>query len=376
MSKSDSVSKKPKKPKTIPATPSTVDPAYLQDVVKKLKKHPTYQHKLERYTEEKWKEKARKLTDPEKLHVKFSHLTDEAYADYALETGNEATDTEGGRMFTHHDERNKAGVRIKRRLDGASNLPVKLYLRTLEGQSQFSRSFASIFAKKYGALHAALQVGDIIVEWDNSSLVIPTRRDFADPIFRGDMSKHTTVSMHAAQLAPQMTDAVKHMKYNESIDLLFDVSVSRKKMIDNLISMICKYNKHLYYHMLRRNCQTFVTDAMAAMGIKDIPKFSGRLKEYFTEVKKGKEKSIPDEFRSHEQLDCYVMDIKKKDTLTAHDKEYLLCLYFQFHLQAMRADKNEPEEVVMRCPVASCQMGTLERMIDGQPVILLTFDAD
>ena len=107
------------------------------------------------------------------------------------------------------------------------------------------------------------------------------------------------------------------------------------------------------------------------MGAKDIhTKFTGRLHDYFKAVKSGKTEKMPSEFQTHQELDCYVLasDLFK---LTQHDKEYLLCLYFQFHLHGMREEQDAYEE----CGVDNCQMSVLEAALtDGQPIVLIGHD--
>ncbi len=99
------------------------------------------------------------------------------------------------------------------------------------------------------------------------------------------------------------------------------------------------------------------------MGIKNPPKMTGKLGEYFEGLKKGK-KIVPDEFQIHEDLDRYVQDSQmsgKFAKLTQPDKEYLLCIYFKFHLEA----DDKEEEGQWTCKAPNCKKDEVEAAIEG-----------
>ncbi len=339
-------------------------PAYLKDVVEKLKLHPRYRD----LTDEQYKERARQLTDKKELQAEFSHLMDEAYEGYARETKeeSEACDDKMNSSEVRYAI-TRAGVRHKE----ASKLPIKLLLRHVHHKppSRLTRTFSVLFAMKYGPLHAAIQVGDIIMEWNNCSLIIPEQMEYPQRIFETDLSNETEGARIAAKLQPKMNDAIREVKYNQQIDLKFDEMVGWQIMLENLKDLIVKYNRYYRYNLFSRNCQTFVNDAMEAMGAKDIhTKFTGKLHNYFKDIKAQKTIGLPTEFLSHDKLDRYIISANISK-LTQHDKEYLLCLYFQFHLRDIDDGGDD------KCLEPNCQMSKLEAELnDAQPLILLSYD--
>ncbi len=76
----------------------------------------------------------------------------------------------------------------------------------------------------------------------------------------------------------------KSYHYEKQIDLVCKAMVSRGKIIDALIEDIIQLIQSACLQrsvMQLPNCQTFVIGAMKAMGIKNPPKMTGKLSEYF-----------------------------------------------------------------------------------------------
>ena len=331
------------------------DPSYLTGVIEKLRKHPDHKDK----SFEELRDKAIQLTDVNELQADFSHLTHGKFELFSEEMIDEA-----GVTLEHHQEKKEAQSRAAKRL---CPIPVKLLLRELQDTvPRFITRFNRLFALKYGPLHAAIQVGDVLLEWNDSSLVIPVVCDLAEPVFQTNVNCATTAVQEAMELQPQIATAVGHMDYNQQIDLLFDITTSQEKMINKIKDVIVKYNKFYSYHLVSRNCQTFVKDVMKEIGVQDVLKITtGKLKEYFKFLTKNKSDSVPSEFKDHEELDKYVQDTDLSG-LTQHDKEYLLCLYFHFHQQAMKVDKDPDEE----CRVKDCCMEKIEEELEGSNMLL------
>ena len=300
----------------------------------------------------------------------FSHLTDMVFETNLCEAEEEAESTDHGEEFTSEREKEHAKQRAKTRMRRTSEMPIKLKLHSLQ-QNDIPPRFASVFSRvmamKYGPLHAALQVGDVTLEWDTSNLIVPHCQNMI-PDIQTDIRKGTAAMRCVTEKEAEIRDAVNELNFNEQTELMYDVSVSNRKMIEELVKLICKYNRFYEYHLIGRNCQTFIIEAMKALGIVKPPSLTGRLKEYFTELKKGK-KNVPDDFSTHKELDRYIKDSQgtgEFDQLTQHDKEFLLCLYFKFHLEGMKESKGE------KCSVQTCMMGDLEMAIES-PFILACF---
>ena len=340
------------------------DPAYLPKVVKKVKKHPDFRD----LSDDEAREKAKQLTEVSELHADFSHLLDMQFEEQVCQTRDEADRLHYGGKLANEPEREDARIRAAERLKRVSEMPIKLQLSELKREFIPMRfavdQFAKLFAAKYGLMHAALVVGDVTLEWNESSLVVPEHEVY-DPNIEMDIRGDTAAMKAIAAREPAMQAAVKNINYNTQMEHIYTATVDRAKMIEALKEVIATYNKYYHYDMITRNCQTFVIEAMQAMGIKEPPKLTGRLKEYYLELRKGKQKA-PDDFKTHEELDQYIRKSQSTgefDQLTQHDKEFLLCLYFKFHLETLEEDKGED------CKVHDCMKGELEKAIDF-PVIL------
>lgn len=359
MSNCKSVVKKRVK-KAISTTPAGagLDDSCLVDVVEKLKRHDEFKT----LTDEQLRQKAKQLTDIKELHAEFSHLS--FFEHYAGEIAEEE-----GVSLDHSTEVEKAQFRAVRRLRTPS---VKLFLFELRNPtSRFFSRFSQLFSLKYGALHAAIQIGDVVLQWGTSSLVIPERYDPADPVFQTDFKDVTKATQVAVNIRPKVVQAVRRMDYNEQIDLQFDLAVGVEEMLEKVKKVIVKYNKFYQYNVVLRNCQTFVDSVMEEIGVKNAPKqLTGKLREYFKKLTANKSKGVPSDIPTHEALDEYVSTLDLSAS-TQHDKEYLLCLYFQFHVEAMKTDKDPSEE----CRVGGCLMERIERDLENMSMLLEKFVA-
>ena len=364
MSLRSKIDKKKRREDTYAQTLPDQDPAYLKDVIEKVKKR----RKFKDLTDDQAKEMAKRLTDHHELHAEFSHLLDMVFEKEVCEVQEEAEATDYGEDLETKREKDAARDRAVQRLRNASHMPIKLHLRELNRNNlppRFMDQFARLISITYGPLHAALIVGDVTLEWDDSSLVVP-ERGVVEPDIQMDIAGSTSAMQAIAKQEPAMKHAVESLDYKTQVEQMYTATVDRSKMIHNLIEVIVKYNKFYKYSMAKKNCQTFVIDAMKAMGVKKPPQPTGRLKEYLKELRQGVKK-VPEEFQTHEELDRYVresQDTGEFDELTQHDKEYLLCLYFQFHLETLEEDKGEP------CQVPNCMKDEVERAAIESPVIL------
>ncbi len=372
---SKSISEKQKKRKrssSSSATPTTPEPTNLLDVIRKIQNHPEFKD----WTDDAAKQRAKQLTDPVELHGVFSHLLDDRFADQVAQIGLEATETDHGKEFVSSKEVHAAKGRAAKQFEIATKMPIKLHLTELSREHRLSKRFMDRFTKTlsmaYGPLHAALVIGDVTLEWNDTSLVIP-QLGWTEPDLQMDITKETAAMKSITRKEVDMKASVDTLNYKKQMELVYHTTVSQAKLIQNLIEVISKYNRLYTYHVFRRNCQTFVVDAMNAMGIKEIPKMTGKLKDYFTELRKGI-KRVPDEFQTHEELDRYVRDSQSTGefaNLTQHDKEYLLCLYFKFHLEDLSNEDDESE----LCRFPNCMKNKVDAAIDG-PIKLDEYTAD
>ena len=340
------------------------DDSVLSFVREKVHKHPDFKEQSENTI----REAAQNFVDPEYFKNLFSEFSEQQFIDSAARVGDEAQ----AELLRDGEETEVAALRSSRRLKEVCNIEVKLCLSKLDVWSQsVTAKFASLLEAQYGATHAALLIGNrkdgyLSFEWDSTSLVIPQFYERPDCVFMAKI--HSNFDSVHLQLDDQMQAAGRQLDYNEQIDVLFDATTMKSKLIDNLIELIVQYNKYYYFHSFSRNCQTFVTDALKALNIKNPHNFTGRLKEYFERLKKGLPKKPPS-FRSHAELDSHVQS--NIGGATPHDLEYFLCMYFHFHLSS-RSQSGDPN---WRCEVESCQMANVEQRISRANLILSRYNS-
>jgi hypothetical protein len=336
----------------VPAGATRPAAGYISGVVEKLRSHEEYKGR----SEEDLRQVAKQLTDVSELRAEFSHLADLQFEQDAGEIADEADVP-----LCHSREHMQAEARAMGRLRPPS---VKLYLFELKRPSSrlFSK-FSWLCSLKYGALHAAIQIEDIVLQWSTSSLVIPERYYPADPVFLTDVRHRTTAATAAKDLQTQLHKTGGLIDCNTQMDLQFDLAVSVEEMLTKIKEVIVKYNRYRYYSVFHCNCQHFVEDVMKVIGVKNVPQnLTGKLKDYFKQLTKDKSNGIPADFPTHQSLDDYVLT-ENMSNVSQHDKEYLLCVYFQFHLEDYKAGKD--------CQVEGCRMETVELSLQTTNALLL-----
>lgn len=237
-----------------------------------------------------------------------------------------------------------------------ARLEVKLLLKKVDTPlPRFANTAASILRMEYGPLHTSLLINDqILLEWNTGSLVIPERYDGVNqryPIVTSVFHRVNTVSL---------------IRYDpeEETDLIFRAALSKVDILNALVNVIARYNGQYFYHAISRNCQTFVIDALKAMGCENPPEFQGSLRTYFQNLRAGR---CQRQFADHDSLDRYVtervLNAAPEREMSVQEKEYLLAQYFLFHIRGI-TEAERPEE--WACPVGGCQMGELEALVGEQ----------
>lgn len=201
-------------------------------------------------------------------------------------------------------------------------------------------------------MHAAIKVGDVVLEWNDSSLVIPHPESRTESFVA---QAHIT---HGGNLYQRVAREISSSSCNmplepsEEIDRLCSTMDEKATLLRKLAKLIVKYNRKFYYNVVSRNCQGFVRDALKELGIKR-PEFQGHLEDHFQQIREGDVLNIPATFETHEDLDAYIMKIQENGKileLKLDDLQYLLQGYAQHH-------KNN------RCTSPTCQFGKLNDII-------------
>lgn len=303
------------------------------------------------------------LIDPKEIKEHYFSCILEEVASWAIDEHIE----EGGNRLEPH-EMSPAQKRAEHRFRRVCDLPIKLLLTPLSRQGFPVDRFASFLEMEFGSLHAALQVGDVILEWNDSDLVIPRLCDHGDELIVTDVQAKSDWVKNAAKHHQRMKQAAEKLDFPEQIDLVYVVTAAKNEMIDNLVAVIVKYNKMHYYNVIDRNCQHFVRDALHALEVKEPIELSGQLASYYQALKRGRTPEVPDNLKTHGSLDEYVQEIcknRKIDTMPQHDLEFLLAQYFRFHVDSKsKANDTETPMVEWQCQENKCLMERVEKKID------------
>ena len=237
-------------------------------------------------------------------------------------------------------------------------------------------AFASMLEMQFGPLHTALQVGNVVLEWNDSNLVTPYLCAAEDQILELDVQKHSKWVEYTTQHGDDMQRAARELNFTEQIELTYKITTEKKHLIDNLIKVIIQYNKYHYYNLFDRNCQHFVMDALDALEVRIPKQLPGGLGKYFKALVAGRTPSLQKQFKTHSALDHYVMQQESMDSMPQHDLEFLLALYFRFHLESKAKLKDNGVALgAWQCREPGCRMGEVERLIKMESLKIHQFSA-
>ena len=333
----------------------------IKTILEKLRHHAEYTQR----SEEELRELAYNLTDFDSVFRRFHHLLgpvvdkaiDEALIDYRA-------------VFTHSQEIEMAHRRAKHELARVFHLPVKLFLSRLR-QTIPMYSIAgkvSNFFLEYGALHAGLVVGNIRIEWGQESIVeaLP-EDDIPSDDFVATVQNKGELGQGAAETCKKFSLANRERCTDEKIKLIINTAEKKKEVLSNLVQVITNYNLKRKYDLFSCNCQHFVRDALAALGINEPPRFSGQLRDYLEHLKQGK-MEVPEDFQNHATLDAYVKQQLQAapGALNQHDMEYLLLHYYRLHLNSMPENDDIDE---WECDVPTCKYEHLADRVDHESLL-------
>lgn len=331
------------------------------DVVNKVRKHPMYVD----HPPDSQKSLADDLVDPLKIKERFAHLLD---VDQIVSNIRDSDDCE----LTHSMEINNRRKMQKRDAALASSLPVKLYLSQLQHgpPRALAEPLTTLLRFAFGPLHAGLVVGNISIDWNDKSLVIPLPAPDIPGQFQAHVDDEGAWDQRRGELVNFMSIANrKNMGTPHKLEIIYKSRAEKEKLLEDLVDVIVNYNKSKKYSVFSCNCQDFVRDALRALQLRDVPTFEGNLGSYLQALKEG-QVTADLQFDTHPELDSYVK--ANVQTLTKREKEYLLCLYFQFHsIELGELNPEEQEEWV--CPIKSCQCGELEHHIENESLFFHQF---
>ena len=236
---------------------------------------------------------------------------------------------------------------------------VKLALCTL--RTRRHQALAELINKyvrhfEYGAFHAAIIIGDIVLEWNDSNLVIPRHQSHSQWIFRGSVHSHKEGSMQGVLGEPVPVRASREETeegFARIIDNLEHIRMEKEVLVDVLVEVAVCYNTKHEYGILSNNCQHFVKDCLKVIGSsRDSTPFEGKVKVLVDHLtREGVNSTVTDDFATHEELDAYI-DTHFSE-MTVADLEYCICLYHLFHAF----------DDVSECPKPSCKADHLQKTL-------------
>ena len=155
---------------------------------------------------------AKKLSDPVLMWTEYFSGVIVDDAANAVEENLE----EGENDYSHSTEVNEAVARGEHRFANVCSFPLKLVLTPLNRGHGLVSKFASIMNSKFGPLHAALQVGDVVLEWNDSSLVIPHLCKHEDKVMEIDMQSRSKwvecAGRHHSEIQGQLANWITRNK--------------------------------------------------------------------------------------------------------------------------------------------------------------------
>ena len=312
------------------------------------------------------------LSDHERMKERwFGHLL--KITDQAVEhVKNEASDFEKAGGFHNQSERRKSGGRIRSGLQPVQSLEVRLLLYELKDETVL-HSVAKVLSRymdnfMYGPFHAALQIGDVILDWGPGSLVVPRfqvpaseceTQDAANPqpIFDASVHIRSSDPVVVVNDIPLRTGAERTREFFiNQIKIAVDISQEKKSLIDEVVLMAVKYNTKFDFGLFSCNCQYFVVDVLSSLGITDPENtFEGKLKQHRYLLTKRGETVAVEEFNSHQELDDHVR--QHLDTMEREDLEFCHCHYLLFHSWGVR----RPSEGAWHCDHDTCQHSNIKQ---------------
>ena len=299
----------------------------------------------------------------------FDHLLKRK--DAAAKTVQEEEET-FGQGFRNEASRDRSIKCMTTTLDQVQQLQVKLVLYELKNQpvmKKLARYIHGIHSFEFGPFHAAIQIGDVRIDWGPNSLVIPRR---VSPAHDEDSMCNTPIlvtNVHAdsaleaslmSGIGPRASPETIQEGFEKVHKLLHSISEEKEHLIDELAKLVVRYNTKFEYGLFSNNCHHFVLDVLTVLGItdhKDV--FQGKIKEYAAILTAGDKKNMT-EFNSHADLNTHVQE--NIETMSKDYLEWAYSHYLLFHAWS----KKMPKEDAWRCDSGSCMCENVFQKLEPQ----------
>lgn len=316
-------------------------------------------------TEEEVRELAETLITPEAIKEKyFSHIVSRMTK--AMSGAEEdAMELVTSKRFRNESQKNQTKERLHYERKNVLKVNVKLLWTELTPLTQIGANFICPRLKEkgflYGPFHVSLLVGDVILEWNNNSLVEPRRTANPDAIIAAnvgeppELSVPIDASLHNPALVQSFVSTAKDIACTAE---------NKLHMIDQLCKVIARYNKKQTYGTFSTNCQHFAQDLLMGLGMdREAEMFAGKSRALAQAVIDGfgcsKIYKTLAEFNSHEELNKYVTE--KGESLNREDLEFCQLHYLLFHTWSTKY----PERDEWKCNEGECKLGWIEDSLRG-----------
>lgn len=220
----------------------------------------------------------------------------------------------------------------------AEQLPVNVTLTIHSYDSHDAREFRRATSEAFRPFcsdysfepaYSSLQIGDVILEWDETSLLLPRSPD---------------KPLKPATSAP--SDRLKHSETRLELSLT-------SQLLNDLVNVVVKYNTKYFYGTLSCNSHHLVQDVLDALDLqaRAPDAFSAQILLHNTVLMTRQKKT--EEFNSHGELDDHVRG--NVQTMDEEEKQYARCHYVLFHHWTALF----PHKEVWKCNAATCQLRAL-----------------
>lgn len=257
------------------------------------------------------------------------------------------------------------------RLDDAiapvRQLRVKLVLYEInesEFKTEVARLFHQVHKFTFGPFHAAIQIGNIIIEWGPNSVIIPRvlegpqhemDANKTNPILIADIHEpgETPCQEAVNSIAVGMDRDETQRAFDRTIEEVVELTKEKECLINELVALIVRYNTKFHFGVLSNNCHHFVVDVLSVLGITEhMDAFQGRLRDHAAILMSRQHREAA-EFNSHEELDNYVQE--HLQTMDEDDAQFCYCNYLLFHTWHVR----RPGEEAWQCTEGRCMCPAL-----------------
>jgi hypothetical protein len=174
----------------------------------------------------------------------------------------------------------------------------------------FFRSLFNPFFK-YGTFHAALAIDNVILEWDDQSIVCP-HIDVMSLLISVNIENKNYQNKFSFLM--NLVKNAKNFYYRLFVDsqCFGEIATLIENQLDKVADVCVHFNGYREYSLLNNNCQTFVDAVFAKLGLE--LKFEGELQNVIGNLKKNGEidfekdgfKLKDNVFTTRKQLDDFV----------------------------------------------------------------------